>query len=259
MPGAQDGPISAGKVAQLQAFGAQVVLVDGDYLATYETSVLAIDHYGWYSRNAAVNPYCVEGKKTAGLELGEQLGGDGADWVSVSVGDGCTVAGIWKGLGHMHRLGHLSRLPRLLATQAGGAAPLAAAFAAGTEALVRVPWPGTAADSIDVAVPRNPVKALRAVRESGGTFVTVADADIAAAQVELASTTGVFAEPAGAAGLAGVRRAREAGIIAAGDSVVHVVTGNGLKDVAAVSRSLGRPAVVAPTLDAVRAVIEGAA
>ena len=148
------------KVAQLLIFGARVIRVRGSYDATWEMCQRACDRYGWYNRNAAVNPSLVEGKKTGGLEIAEQCGAEVPDWVAVSVGDGCTIAGIGKGLAEMKALGFIPRVPRLLGVQAAGARPLVDAFAAGRDL---VPGPAeTIADSICVGHPRNWRKALAA-------------------------------------------------------------------------------------------------
>jgi threonine synthase len=245
------------KVTQLLIFGATVFFVDGSYRDAFDLCTQAAQEFGWYNRSAAINPIPVEGKKTAGLEIGEETAGNVPDWVGVSVGDGCTIAGIWKGLKEMHRFGVIDRLPRLLGTQAEGAAPLAKAFARGTEDWNPV-HAETIADSISVGHPGNGLKALRAVRESGGTFVTVSDDEILAAQRVLASF-GVFGEPAGVAGVAGIRRARRNGVVASSDRVLHVVTGSGLKDVKSARRAAGREALsVAPSLDAVRSALREA-
>jgi threonine synthase len=245
------------KVAQLLIFGATVFVVEGSYQEAYDLCSEAAEEFGWYNRSAAINPIPVEGKKTAGLEIAEEMAADLPGWVSVSVGDGCTIAGIWKGLKEMRRFGVIDTLPRLLGTQAEGAAPLAEAFAAGTEEWNPVEA-HTIADSISVGRPGNALKALRAVRESGGEFVTASDDDILTAQRELASF-GVFGEPAGVAGLAGLRRARDTGPIRGGDRVLHVVTGTGLKDVnaaTAAAHAAGREAHrVEPTMDAIREVV----
>lgn len=119
------------KVAQLLLFGATVLRVRGTYDQAYDLCMQAASKYGWYNRNCAVNSYLVEGKKTAGLEIAEQVGVDIPDWVAVSVGDGCTIAGVWKGLDEMHRLGFIPRLPRLLAVQAEGSDAVARQFEAG--------------------------------------------------------------------------------------------------------------------------------
>ncbi|GGM04364.1 threonine synthase [Dactylosporangium sucinum] len=236
-----------GKLAQLAAFGARVMLVRGSYDDAYDLCEEAARAFGWYDRNCAVNPYLMEGKKTCGLEIADQLGDAGADWVSVAVGDGCTVAALGKGLAEMR----LPRSPRLLAVQPAGAAPIARAWERGSEDIVPVPA-RTVADSVSVGAPRNAVKALRAVRASGGAFLTVTDDEILDAARMLGTLAGVFAEPGAAAGIAGVRRARAEGLIGPGDRVVHVVTGSGLKTATSVGAAFPE---VAPTLDAVRAVV----
>lgn len=228
-----------GKVAQLMTFGAHVISVQGNYEETFELSKAAIDHWGWYNRNAAVNPYLSEGKKTVGLEIMEQLGWQVPDYIAISVGDGCTIAGLWKGLKDLYAIGFIDRLPRLISVQAEGCHPLNRAIETGE------PWhpmeENTLADSIAVGVPRNPDKALMAIRESNGLAVNVTDEEIMAAQKLLGTTCGVFGEPAGVAGTAGVRKLREQGRLPADATVVSVVTGNGLKDVANAIKFCGEP------------------
>lgn len=246
------------KVAQLMIFGADVLLVEGSYDQAYYLCMEASEEFGWFNRNCAINPYLVEGKKTCGLEIGEQLGDDPPDWVAVSVGDGCTIAGIWKGLKEMHRFGVLDRLPRLLGVQAEGSNPLSLAFASGA-ANSEPQEAHTLADSIAVGQPRNGVKALRAVRESGGALIDVPDSAILNAMHLLATRSGVFGEPAGIAALAGVRAAVERGIIDREARVLHVVTGSGLKDARAAFEATGRPRSIPVSLDAVRANVESRA
>ena len=227
------------KVAQLLMFGARVLRVRGTYDQAWELCQRACARHGWYNRNAAVNPSLVEGKKTCGLEIGEQLGSEPPDWIAVSVGDGCTIAGIWKGLQQMHALGFVSRLPRLLGVQAAGASPLVRAFEQGGDL-----QPGeahTVADSICVGHPRNWRKALRAVRESRGAFVAVPDEAILEAMRAAGRRAGVFGEPAGVAGLAGLRQAVEDRVIDRRETALAVVTGSGLKDVRTASRAAGAP------------------
>jgi threonine synthase len=227
------------KVAQLLVFGARVIRVRGTYDETWEMCQRACARYGWYNRNAAVNPSLVEGKKTCGLEIGEQMGGEVPDWVAVSVGDGCTLAGTWKGLHEMHALGMIPRVPRMLGVQAQGARPLVDAFQAGGDLV-----PGSAktiADSICVGHPRNWRKALRAVRSSGGAFVAVSDDAILDAMREAGRRAGVFGEPAGVAGLAGLRQAVRDGLVGRRQTALAVVTGSGLKDVRTAIRAAGAP------------------
>lgn len=241
----------AGKLAQLAALDPRVLLVRGSYDDAYYLCEDAVAEFGWYDRNCAVNPYLVEGKKTCALEIAEQLDGTEVDWLSVAVGDGCTVAALGKGLTEMARLGRLAKVPRLLAVQPAGAAPIAAAWARGTEEIEPVPV-RSVVESVSVGRPRNAVKALRAVRDSGGACVAVPDEEIRHAARLLGRLTGVFAEPGAAAGIAAIARARVDGLIRPGDRVVHVVTGSGLKTVT--PGPTGYPEIEA-TLEAVRGAI----
>jgi len=228
-----------GKVAQLMTFGANVISVQGTYEETFELSKAAIEKWGWYNRNAAINPYLSEGKKTVSLEIMEQLNWQVPDYIAISVGDGCTIAGLWKGLKDLYAIGFIDRLPRLISAQAEGCCPLNRAIA-NDEAWYPMEE-NTLADSIAVGVPRNADKALMAIRESNGLVVNVSDEEIMAAQKLLGSTCGVFGEPAGVTGAAGLKKLCEEGKIPADATVVSVVTGNGLKDVANAIKACGEP------------------
>ena len=249
----------APKVAQLRAFGATVLRVDADYDTTWELCAAAVEEVGrrgqerWFNRNCAVNPYLVEGKKTVALELAEQLGAAMPSWVSLSVGDGCTVAGVVKGLEQAFEAGLIPHIPRVLAVQAEGAAPLVRAAREGGPP--RQERADTVADSIAVGVPRNPEKALAAVARVRGAWIAVSDAEILAAIPLTASLSGVFAEPAAAAATAGVLAARASGLLGPEDEVAIIVSGNGLKDPMAALGAVGGPIDVAPDLGAVRAAL----
>ena len=236
-----------GKVAQLMTFGATVISVQGSYEETFELSKQAIDRWGWYNRNAAINPYLSEGKKTVALEIMEQLSWQVPDYIAISVGDGCTIAGLWKGLKDLYAIGFIDRLPRLISAQAEGCCPINRAIAENK------PWEpmeeNTLADSIAVGVPRNADKALMAIRESAGIVVNVSDEEIMAAQKLLGRTCGVFGEPAGVTGAAGVKKLCEQGVIGKDDTVVSVVTGNGLKDVANAIKAAGEPISIPSDMD----------
>ena len=237
-----------GKVSQLKMFGANVFSVDGSYEDTFRISAEAIERWGWYNRNAAINPYLMEGKKTVALEIAEQLNWEMTDYVALSVGDGCTIAGAWKGFKDLYAAGFIERLPRLISVQAEGCCPLNKAIAEGKD------WEpmeeNTLADSIAVGVPRNADKALNAIRESNGVVVNVSDEEILSAMRLLGRTCGVFSEPAGAAGTAGVKKAVELGLIPHDASVVAVSTGNGLKDTANAIKAAGEPILIKPEMDA---------
>jgi threonine synthase len=236
------------KLAQLLIYGAEVRRVHGTYSQAYELCNAACATEGWYNRNCALNPYVIEGKKTCGLELAEQTAARPPDWVVVSVGDGCTIAAIGMGLKQMHALGLIDRRPRLLGVQAEGVAPVARAFDTGEPPAEPddASGAGTMADSIDVPAPRNWRKAVNAVRDSGGRFVCVSDDEIADAMRATGERAGVFAEPAAATAVAGVRRARLEDVIESADDVVAVITGSGLKDVRAALRVTGGPIEVDP-------------
>src|SRR5258706_6036746 len=180
------------KITQLLIFGATVWRVRGCYDDAYRLCQRACEQWGWYSRNCAINPYLVEGKRTAGLEICEQLDWTVPDWVAVSVGDGCTIAGIWKGFREMQTLGLIERTPKMLGVQAA---------------------PNTIADSIAVGEPRNWKKATQAISESGGAMIDVSDDEILDAMRYTGRLSGVFAEPAAAAAVAGVRRAAGEGMV----------------------------------------------
>ena len=228
-----------GKVAQLMTFGATVISVQGSYEDTFELSKQAIDKWGWYNRNAAINPYLSEGKKTVAHEICEQLGFHAPDFVAVSVGDGCTVAGVYKGLYDMYMVGLIDRIPRIISVQAQGCCPI------NTAVMNDAPWQpqeeNTYADSIAVGVPRNPDKAINAIRNSGGVCVNVTDDEIREAQKYLARNAGVFGEPAGVTATAGLMKLSREGKLPHDATVVSIVTGNGLKDIDSAIQSVGEP------------------
>ncbi|HWR21856.1 MAG TPA: threonine synthase [Feifaniaceae bacterium] len=237
-----------GKVAQLLIFGANVVSVQGDYRDTFELSRAAIDKWGFYNRNAGINPIMTEGKKTVSLEIAEQLLFLPTDWVAVSVGDGCTIGGVYNGFRDLYELGVIDRIPKILGVQSSGCCPFVNAAKSG-EPLAPTPE-NTLADSIAVGVPRNPEKALRAVRESGGAWTAVDDAEILEAMRLLGRTEGVFGEPAGVTATAGVKRAVADGIIGSDETVTVICTGSGLKDVANAMQATGEPFSCPPELNA---------
>ncbi len=232
------------KVTQLLIFGATVLRLRGSYEDAFQLCQRSCERWGWYNRNSGINPYLVEGKKTAGLEIAEQMAWEPPDWVAVSVGDGCTVAGVWKGFRELKILGLIERTPRILGVQAAGAAPITTAFFSGET--LRPIEPSTLADSIAVGVPRNWKKAIVAVRESSGTMINVADEEILDAMRYTGRLTGIFAEPAAATAVAGLRRAVEEGIVGRRASAVALITGNGLKDVQSARTAAGQPFDIAP-------------
>jgi threonine synthase len=236
------------KVTQLLIFGATVIRVQGTYEDAFALCTKACGTFGWYNRNSGTNPFLVEGKKTAGLEIADQCSQDLPEWVVVSVGDGCTVGGIGKGLREMLRLGFIPRMPRLLGVQAEGARPVHDAFYSGKD-LTPV-LPSTLADSIAVGTPRNWRRAIREIRGSGGEMITVTDDEILDAMRLTARLGGVFGEPAGVAGVAGLRKAIKERIVRPEELALVVITGNGLKDTASARRAAGTAITIPPDVTA---------
>ena len=240
-----------GKVAQLMIFGAKVISVQGNYRETFELSRAAIDKYGYYNRNAGINPPLTEGKKTVALEIAEQLGWSVTDWVAVSVGDGCTIGGVYNGFHDLYELGFIERIPKILGVQSTGCCPFVDAARENRDLIPAEE--NTLADSIAVGVPRNPKKALRAVSASNGAWIAVSDEDILATMGILGRSEGVFGEPAGVTASAGVMRAVRQGIIKPNETVTTISTGSGLKDVKNALRAAGRPHKCAPSIEALEA------
>lgn len=254
------------KVAQLLIFGARVLLVEGTYDQAFDLTIEAATALGWYCRNTGYNPFTAEGKKTAAFEICEQLalieGAVGGkpparrawqvpDAVVVSVGDGNIISGLHKGFRDLLDLGWIDRLPRLIGVQAQGSAAVARAFEAGAETIEPV-RATTIADSISVDLPRDGLRALRAVRESRGGLVTVSDEAILEALRLLGQVEGIFVEPAASAAFAGLTGALEQGLIDRAERVVVMLTGSGLKDVQAARKASGEATVIEPSLDALR-------
>ncbi len=250
------------KIAQLLVYGSTVLAVDGSYDQAFDLCMQASAAFGWYNRNTGYNPYMSEGKKSVSFEIALQYAqatGSAAPFVApdavfVSVGDGCIIGGVYKGFADLLALGWIEKLPRIYGVQSTLSPALANAWRDGLE----VPLPvnaTTRADSISVDAPRDPLKALRAVRASGGAFVLVEDSAILAAILPLARLGGVFAEPAGATAWAGVEQALHDGLVQPEESIVVINTGSGLKDVAAaiqaVTQAGGGVTIIEPTLVAV--------
>jgi threonine synthase len=255
------------KVAQLLVFGAKVILVDGTYDDAFDLTIKAAQEFGWYCRNTGYNPFTVEGKKTAAYEIWEWWQAEHRDWhedgnpldhhapltVFVSVGDGNIISGIHKGYKDLLALGWIECLPRIIGVQAEGSAAIANAFLAGTEEVIPVSA-HTIADSISVDLPRDGVRAVRAARETGGTYIKVSDAEILKAIAAL-GPLGIFAEPAGATAYAGLVQAAAQGLVKADDPIVVLNTGSGLKDVRAAMQAVTAAPIIEPTLEAVKRIL----
>ncbi len=237
------------KLTQIQMYGAELYRVQGSYDDAFELCSKCCKRFGWYSRSTGVNPFTVEGKKTAAFEIAREMNWKAPDWVLVPTGDGNILGGVAKGFRELQLLGWIDRIPRMAAVQAEGSAAIVNAIRSGGE--IESVAAKTVADSISVCLPRDGVRAVRAVRETGGAGVSVTDREILEGARELARMTGIFAEPSGAAPLAGLRALRRDGTIKAGETVVLMITGNGLKDTDSAARQFTLPEPIAPELEAV--------
>jgi threonine synthase len=255
------------KVAQLLIFGAKVILVDGSYDDAFDLTVKASNEFGWYCRNTGYNPFTLEGKKTAAFEIWEWWLEAHRDWhkqdspldnhspltIFVSVGDGNIVSGIHKGFKDLLALGWIPNMPRIIGVQAEGSAAIANAFRANTEIITPISAT-TMADSISVDLPRDGVRAVRAAKETSGTYITVSDEEIIKAIAELGKM-GVFSEPAGATAYAGLVKAAGLGVVGSDDPILVLNTGSGLKDVRAAMQAVQPAPIIEPTLEAVKKIL----
>lgn len=241
---------SSARCAQLLRYGAEVLVVDGDYDAAVELSVAACREWGWFCRTSAVNPYTTQGKKTVALEIAEQLE-QPPDAVVVPAGDGNILVGLHRGFRDAHRLGWIDRVPRLVAVQAAGAPAIHRAWAAGA-ADVEPIRASTVADGISVGAPLDGTRALEAIRDTGGTIVTVTDDAITEAEHRMARDAGVVSELTSAAGVAALPGLVSDGVLGRTDTVVLVNTGRGPGRPAGSGAGARR---VAPELAAVRDVV----
>jgi threonine synthase len=241
------------KIAQLLIYGAQVLLVDGNYDQAFDLSIEAANEFGWYCRNTGYNPFTLEGKKTAALEIWEcVINQQSLTYplaVFVSVGDGNIISGLHKGFKDLQALGWLDQMPRIFGVQAEGSAAITNAFLAGVEEITPVSA-STLADSICVDLPRDGVRAVRAASQTGGAYLTVGDAEILSAMSEL-GRVGIFSEPAGATAYAGFLNAVEQGKVSSEDAILVLNTGSGLKDVSAAMKAVNPAPIIEPTLAAV--------
>ncbi len=248
------------KIAQLLVFGSKVALVKGTYDDAFELCLEAAKEYGWYNRNTGYNPYMSEGKKTASFEICEQLNWEAPDRIFVSVGDGCIIGGLHKGLKDLYAMGWIDKMPKIMGVQAEGSNYMYEAWKNNEDVLTKAPIDSrTAADSISAGLPRDRIKAMAAVKETDGAYICVTDEEILSAIPTMARGSGVFGEPAGAAAYAGLIKAVEDGLVSADERIVVLNTGNGLKDVAGAMKSVElvgtKPYNIEPNMDALKSVV----
>jgi threonine synthase len=222
------GRVSSGKMVQATAYGATIIRVDGSFDDALSMLLQTISGLPGFSGMNSVNPYRLEGQKTAAFEIYEQLGFSVPDYVVLPVGNAGNISAIWKGFRELKACGITEELPRMVGVQAEGASPIARAFWKGSDTIAPVQNPNTIASAIRIGNPASGKKALAALRDSDGMVLTVTDDEITTARRLLSSKEGIFVEPASAAPVAALREI--GGRLERDAVVVCVATGNGLKD-----------------------------
>lgn len=224
------GKIAYGKLSQAMIHGAKVLQVKGNFDEALEFVLkLAEKHKTIYLLNS-INPFRIEGQKSLGYEICEQLNNEAPDRIIVPVGNAGNISAIWKGLKEFYQLGLIKKLPKMTGIQAVGSAPIVQAIKTDCDKIIPVENPETVATAIRIGAPVSWKKAVNAIRESHGTAETVTDEEILNSQKLLAQIEGIFVEPASAASIAGLNKLIKRGIILEDERVVCVTTGHGLKD-----------------------------
>lgn len=243
------------KIAQIRFYGAEPIKVEAVKKGvdpTVQMLRMTAEKYGWFPCPSfgPFNPYQVEGPKTISYEIIEQLDWNLPDWIVIPVGSACLFAGVWKGFKDFYHLGLINTIPKLVAVQPVGCAPLVRAFKEGKSPFEIEPWehPNTIAGGLADVFPWDGDAALMALKETEGTTKAVSDEDILRAQRLLASAEGIFAEPSGVASLAGLIKLLDEGILGSDETVVVLVTGSGLKDPEVIMKALKESPTIQPSI-----------
>jgi len=223
------GKVALGKLAQAMFHGAEVISIRGNFDEALET-VTSLALEGQLYLLNSVNPYRLEGQKTIGFEIVDDLGWKSPDRIVLPVGNAGNISAIWKGIKEFHEAGFMDDVPMMTGIQAERAAPIANAVRQGKKTIEPVKDPETIATAIRIGAPVSAQKALRAIYESNGYADTVTDEEILSAQKLLARKEGIGVEPASAASIAGLLKMVESGEVDKGEQVVCIVTGHLLKD-----------------------------
>jgi threonine synthase len=249
------GKIAYGKLSQAMIYGAKVIQVRGNFDQALDVVLkLSEKHRNIYLLNS-INPFRIEGQKSLGYEICDQLNQEAPDRIVVPVGNAGNISAIWKGFTEFHELGLVKTLPKMTGIQAAGSAPVARAIKNGSDTIVPVAKPETVATAIRIGAPVSWKKALNAIRESHGTAETVTDAEILDAQKTLAQVEGLFVEPASASSIAGLKKLIEDGEVDGDERVVCVTTGHGLKDPDVAVKMSEKPVEVDAEMEAIERVL----
>lgn len=243
-----DGNIALGKLSQALMHGAQVIAVQGNFDEALRLVRLLTEKLPITLVNS-INPYRIEGQKSAAFEIVDELG-EAPDQLFIPVGNAGNITAYWKGFKEYHAEGMAHTLPKMMGYQAAGAAPIVHG--------APVAEPETLATAIRIGNPASWDGAVAARDESGGVIEAVTDDEIVSAYTTLARSEGIFCEPASAASVAGLAKASQAGLVASGSRVVCVLTGHGLKDPDRAVKVGGDVHVVEATLERVERLVSSA-
>jgi len=240
-------------------YGANLILVENSTVSDCIDLISDLSEpYDWthLTTAAAVNPYHFEGTKTIAFEIAEDLGWDTPDWVVMPAGGAGLSAAVWKGFLEMMEAGIITELPRILVVQAEGCAPLVRAFKEGKNKIERWENPSTLAKAISVPYPLDGELALRAIRDSGGSAISVSDGEMVHAAGVMARLEGIFSEPTGAASVAGLAKALGEGTVRKEESVVALVTGTGLKEITSFGKLLQSPKTIGRNISDLKNILD---
>ncbi len=251
------GDTEPAKIAQVLAYGARVIEIDGNYDEANRLAIQASDELGWNVVNVTSRPYYVEGSKTIAFELCEQFGWIPPDNVIVPVASGALLRAISVGFEQFRDTGLIQSIPRIFGAQAEGCAPIAQAFKEGKDEVRPVGSPSTIAKSIAIGDPGDGKYVLNVVRKTGGAVDFANDQEIIGGIFDLARLEGIFTEPAGAVTIAAAKKLRSGGLISGDESTVCCVTGNGLKtsDLVLSAEGVSKPTTIRPNIDELKLVL----
>ncbi len=250
------GKVALGKLAQAMFHGADVISIKGNFDEALE-AITALALQGQLYLLNSVNPFRLEGQKSIGFEIVDDLGWQSPDRIILPVGNAGNISAIWKGVNEFYNAGFIDELPMMTGIQAEGAAPIYNAVKNGKKDIVPVENPETVATAIRIGAPVSAAKALRAIYDSNGLAETVTDDEILSAQKLLARTEGIGVEPASAASIAGLKKLVETGKVDKGEKVVCIVTGHLLKDPNTAINACEKPVEVEADINALSRIITG--
>ncbi|MEM3538368.1 MAG: threonine synthase [Nitrososphaerales archaeon] len=250
------GAVAIGKLAQSIIYGAKVIAIKGNFDKALSIIIEASKSLGLYLLNS-INPFRIEGQKTAAFEVCEQLDWHAPDRLIIPVGNAANIAAYWKGFKEFYELGFIENLPTMIGIQAYGASPIVQAIKEKRDFIKPVDNPNTVATAIRIGKPASWKKAINAIKESKGTAESVTDEEILSAQRLLARKEGLFVEPASASSIAGLKKLIELGSIDKDEDIVCVATGHGLKDPNSAMKFYQEPIVIEPNFEIIKEVIKG--